>query len=284
MKKTSIFLGCVAAIMILANWGTREKSEISGDRLHRINFYGKIVTVANQDKEIDINNISIYGLTKQIPAYEAPTSMTATIDPTTHIITAKPDTEIPEARIDLSEIRIIKTKREGDSPIIWKYKVGEKIKKEYIEFVAYSFSIKKEIKDLIFDREKAIKDKFWAKADTIMNKLRKMKIDNYTVFAEKTIFIETPGSFEKLVDEREKALRNKKKREAKSIMQKLHKMGIENYSIKNYMVDKRNKLKYNVKDAAGPIETKVDFRGIIKLTINGIKYRDKKPSITKTSR
>jgi len=193
MKKVSITVGCAAGILLLANWGAREKSEVRGDRLHRINFYGSIITAANRDKETKINNISIGNLIKQIPVYVAPTTRIKNkIDPTKYIIKAPPKDILQQVRLDLYETKYIRTKRVGGNPVIWKHVKKEprkkeyKTKREYIEIIATS------------------KDK------------------------------------------------------TKS----------------NYLIEKRKLLKYNEISPAGPRESKINFKGLIKLTIDGYKDRE----------
>jgi len=199
MKKFFITVLFVAGLIILANWGPpTERSEVAGDRLHRINFNGKVITLVSKDTEIDVDNISIGNNVKQIPVYSTPTTSSKHIDTTKHRITANPEDFFPQVRIDLSEIKTIETIYNGGEPIVWKYIEGnrkkgqsedDKVKREYTEIVAVS-------------------------NDDTKN---------------------------------------------------------------NYLLENRLLLRFNEKSKAGPKETKLNFKGLIKLTIEEYVDRDLKP-------
>jgi len=139
MNKQITSIALITAIILMGNWGGRRVSQVSGDVLHRINFFGKLVPYANQDKTIEVDNISIGNNIKQIPVFVAPTTKTNNIDPNLHTIKSNPKDILQQMRFDLSEVQRLETKRDGaNSPIIWKYMDGDKTKREYIELVAAS--------------------------------------------------------------------------------------------------------------------------------------------------
>jgi len=137
MKKIIIPAIFISSIFLLANW-SKETSDVCGNRQHRINFYGTIVTIANQNEKQKIDNISIENLYKQIPTYLTPTTHTDKINPTKHTIKTNPKSILQQVRVDLSEINTIETKRVQGIPVIWKWITdrGKKIKREYIEVIA----------------------------------------------------------------------------------------------------------------------------------------------------
>jgi len=140
MKKIIISTIFISSVFLLANW-SKQVSEVAGDKKQRINFYGNIITVANQDKQPAIDNISIENIIKQIPVYVAPTTFTKHINPKTRTLTANPKNILLKVRIDLSEIKEIEPKRVAEEPIIWKYgeidkETGKlKVKREYLELI-----------------------------------------------------------------------------------------------------------------------------------------------------
>ena len=201
MKKLMCYFSFMLGALIVINWGAKQQNIVSGNNLHRINFFGTIITFANQDKETKVDNISIENLIKQIPMYEAPTSHTKNIDPKTHIIKANPKDILPQKFFDLRETGQIETKREAGNPVIWKYMEVErnaagtstlKEKRNYIE--------------LIVTPPKG------------------------------------PGA----------PLPKKK----------------------NYLVESRQLLRYNEVSPAGPIESKLNFKGLLQLTIKGYTDRE----------
>jgi len=201
MKKYISCLVYIGAALIIINWGAKQKSIVSGDNLHRINFFGKIITVANQDKETKVDNISIENLIKQIPMYKAPTSKTDSIDPKKHIIRINPKDILPQKFFDLKEAGNIETKREAGNPVIWKY----------VEIV-------------------------------------RNPTTGATSFKEKREYIE-------IIVSPPQDLKNKESKK------------------NHYLVESRQLLRYNEVSPAGPIESKLNFKGLYKLTIEG--YRDR---------
>lgn len=142
MKKVILSSFCICTILVIANWG-KQSSDLSGDNKHRINFYGKIITIGNQDQEKEIENISIDNIFKQIPFYVSPTTFTKDINPKDHTLTANPRDILQDVRIDLSEIKSIETKREDSNPVIWEFrdnKSGQKDKatSEFVEIIVTS--------------------------------------------------------------------------------------------------------------------------------------------------
>jgi len=137
MKKTILSLMSIMTIFIMMGSG-KQASDGLGDKLHRINFYGRIITVGNQNKEIKINNISIDNLYKQIPVRLAPDSLTPNINPTTHIFKKSPERILPLVKIDPSEIKSVTVKRSEGNPVIWKWMDKDKVKREYIELIVTS--------------------------------------------------------------------------------------------------------------------------------------------------
>ncbi|MFC1842252.1 hypothetical protein ACFLYU_01185 [Candidatus Dependentiae bacterium] len=202
MKKITLSLLFISALLLLSNWA-KETSETAGDKKQRINFYGTIITVGNQDKAEKINNISAANIYKQIPVYVAPTTFTKDINPKTHTISANPKDILQQVRIDLAEIKEIKTKRIEGEPVIWEYKEKNgkqkgKIRREFIELIVTS-------------------------NDDTKN---------------------------------------------------------------NYLIELRKNLRFDIKNAAGPMESKLNFKGLIKLTIEGYTDRDleKKEKLEKRKR
>lgn len=63
-----IFWSCIA-LTLFVNWGTPESSIESG-RKHPVNFYGSFTT--NDQRSIDVENIALGGLYKDIPVYDMP--------------------------------------------------------------------------------------------------------------------------------------------------------------------------------------------------------------------
>jgi len=185
MKKIILSSLSIVTLFIMANWA-KQVSDVKGDRLHRVNFYGRIITVGNQDKEPKIDNISIDNAIKQIPVYLAPTTFTKNINPTTFTITANPKEILTQVKIDPAEIRTVTVKRVEGNPVTWKYKDGDKTRREYIEI------------------------------STTLN-------DN---------------------------------------------------SKNNYLIDANKTLRFNKVSPAGPLESTQNFKGLIKLTIEGYKDRD----------
>lgn len=72
MKKVVGVVSSVAAVVILAGWGTPQ-SNVSGDKKHAINFFGSLETWANPGELMNIENISVDNLFKQIPMLLKPT-------------------------------------------------------------------------------------------------------------------------------------------------------------------------------------------------------------------
>lgn len=68
-KKLYIFAWSCIAMALFVNWGTPESSIESGKR-HPVNFYGYITT--NDGRNIEIENIVIAGIYKDIPVYDMP--------------------------------------------------------------------------------------------------------------------------------------------------------------------------------------------------------------------
>jgi hypothetical protein len=206
MKKIILSLLFISTVLFMANW-SKQTSDVSGDRKHRINFYGKIITIGNKDKEKTIENISIDNIFKQIPVYETPTTPTKDIDPKAHLLKANPRDLLEDVRIDLSEIKSIETKRENDNPVIWEYReataaekaekketASGKVNNEFVEIIVinndnsknnYLIEIKKNIN---FDQrgetaENVTEEK--KSADPIESKisfkgLSKLTIEGYT--------------------------------------------------------------------------------------------------------
>jgi len=137
MKKTILSFLSIITILIMANWA-KETSEVAGDKLHRVNFYGRIITVGNQDQEPKIDNISIDNIYKQIPVYLAPTTFTKDINPKTFVIKANPKDILTQVRVDPAEMRSITVRRVEGNPVVWKYMDGDKLRREYIEIIVIS--------------------------------------------------------------------------------------------------------------------------------------------------
>ena len=72
MKKIVSSVVSIGAIVLLAGWGTPE-SNVAGNKKHSINFFGTYQSWANQDRIINIENLSIDNLFKQIPMLLKPT-------------------------------------------------------------------------------------------------------------------------------------------------------------------------------------------------------------------
>ncbi|MFC1841494.1 hypothetical protein ACFLYA_00295 [Candidatus Dependentiae bacterium] len=155
MKKPILTLTFISCILLLANWSKEASDDVSGNRLHRIDFYGKIITAANQDKKPEITNISIDNIYKQIPVYIAPTTFAKGIDPKIRTITVEPKNILTQAKLDLSETKYLIVKRINEEPVIWEYKdESGRVKREYIEVEVvkndnsknnYLFEIRKDI-------------------------------------------------------------------------------------------------------------------------------------------
>jgi len=70
-RKLLITTAAGTAIVLLAGWGTQD-SNIAGDKKHSINFYGTLETWASPGDPMEVENISIENIFKQIPMYVKP--------------------------------------------------------------------------------------------------------------------------------------------------------------------------------------------------------------------
>jgi len=71
MKKTLAAFVAIGTICVLSGWGTRD-SNVSGDKKQSINFYGTLETWASPGKTMEVENISIENIFRQIPMYVKP--------------------------------------------------------------------------------------------------------------------------------------------------------------------------------------------------------------------
>lgn len=109
-------------ILILVNWSSQD-STVSGNRKHRINFYGKLETY--EGNIYNVENISIGMKYKQICFFEAPKKL-----PHDFILTKDPRKGFI-SKIDLAEISKLSVPR----PYLkFTFKKGT-IKREYIEVI-----------------------------------------------------------------------------------------------------------------------------------------------------
>ncbi len=110
-------------IFALANWSTDQTTvEVGGLKKNRVNFYGTLYT-RNSSKPVDVDNISIGGIYRQIPVYEKPNTTQTTLknDPKKGV----------RFKLDLSEIKEI---RVPHPPKIWHYQRADGARKsDYIE-------------------------------------------------------------------------------------------------------------------------------------------------------
>lgn len=123
MKKELLLGPFVCAVLVLlANWTTQDTT-VTGDKKHRVNFFGTLET--QEGNKYKVENISIGMKYKQIYFYEAPQEI-----PKDLMLTKDPRKGFV-AKIDLSEVTEIKVPH-PERKLTFKKGTA---KKEYVEVV-----------------------------------------------------------------------------------------------------------------------------------------------------
>lgn len=134
-QNSSLFTIMILTITCcLINWGSQEEN-VDGRRKQSVNFYGTLTT--HQDKTINVENLSVARLYKQIPVYEmqTPVSAKTTANKSSNILSNDPKNGII-TYLDLSETSEISAPQPD---IIWTHQKDGNIRKaEYIEIVITS--------------------------------------------------------------------------------------------------------------------------------------------------
>ena len=71
MKKEYVIIAGIIGAILLSGWGSPD-SNITGDKKQSINFYGTLTTWENPETVIEVDNISIDNIFKQIPMFLKP--------------------------------------------------------------------------------------------------------------------------------------------------------------------------------------------------------------------
>ena len=211
MKKIIFSTIFISSLFLLVNW-SGQTSEVAGTKKHRVNFYGSIKLVANQDTTYVINNTSIDNAYRRIPVFIAPTKTSSSkIDLKNRTFSSLK--VLTPQRIDLSEIKIIQTKRIDGDPILWKWikidkKKDKKTKRSYIEiYTEYNNGTKQNY--LIEDRKKLYFDIIGTKKDGKTIKDPNLPKETYPNF-EALVCLEIDYYKDRDLDKKEKCYPRKK--------------------------------------------------------------------------
>jgi len=161
MKKAIAIIGAVGTICILAGWGT-QGSNVAGDKKQTIKFYGTLETWASPRKPMEVENISIENIFRQIPMYVKPSgSAIATSSPKTDtkqtnnlVLQKDPKTSLIQAEIDLAEVGEVKVPFPDQ---FWIYQKDDRARKnEFVQVTIISNDAKKTKTDYLVEKRKKI--------------------------------------------------------------------------------------------------------------------------------
>lgn len=100
MQQLKKIVSILLLVSIVGGWSEQDSSSVAGSKKNDVNFYGSLDT--HQGKKLNIDNISIDRLYKQVPLYAMPAKKD--YNKSTYKLTKDPRTAFVVTKIDLAEV------------------------------------------------------------------------------------------------------------------------------------------------------------------------------------
>ncbi|GEM_PF-1836805 len=261
MRKTFVSLFGIVAIFILSGWGA-QNSNVSGDKKHAINFYGTLETWSSPDTIINIENISIDNLYKQIPMLLKPTLKPAAKGKKSFADAAQKAAKAAKKAAKAAQKAAKTAKKDGESAA-QDAALAAKAAADAAQAAVQALSTTKQAEKTADPKKHILTSD--PKTNLIETKIDLVEVHEITV----------PHPDELWIYQKEKGYRKVEYIEIEIVSKGTKKTSM------SYLIEKRKKIYCDRVTASGPEEQEVPLKAIKSLKIMGFNDRDVEKSKNK---